>query len=725
MRSRLRVAAVVLPLSLIPAMALAQPAQPPRQPAPPPPPASAQPPATASSAQPPAPPATTALPPAPPPPASATPTPAAPPDTAAPAPTGVTPSAPPATSRGPLMPMGAGLSSAGAQTVIGTDAAKPDTSAAKPSEPSAKDRVYAEDWWTTARPVVEIHGYFRTRAELFHNFALGRADPMNLALWPQPADNSYVAWNGGQLTRYTIPLCGDQSSNPSAKNCQDKTQAGANLRFRLNPEISVSDNLRIMSQIDLLDNVVLGSTPDGYANQPGAGGGYVRAGRSGYDPLSAFYTTMDPPTAGVNSYQNSIAVKRVWGEYMTPIGQLRFGRMPSQWGLGLLANSGDGYDSDYQSTADRFMFITGIKSMDLYLAGAWDFAGEGATSASLNDMQGQAYDLSQLDDVNQYVLAVMHRRNAELQKLDLARGDIVLNGGLYFVYRNQFLANDSSGASTSQNLGATADTLQIDYVRRNAKAYIPDLWLQVLYKKFRFEMEAVTIQGTMDSTSLSQGGSDYTNTSDRNNNGWKIRQYGLATQTEYKAVEDKLRLNFGFGWASGDPDVWGPKVGGLTPGFSGLQPQKTNDRTISTFRFHPDYRVDLIFYRNILNRIQGSYYFRPSLDYDFSRNPNGQKFGGGAAFIWSRASEFVQAPGHKRDLGIEIDLNLYFQSKDGSLNDDPDKMGGFFTMLQYGVFFPLAGMGYMPEEKAQAAMQNITLDTSAAQALRWYCGIFF
>ena len=38
---------------------------------------------------------------------------------------------------------------------------------------------------------------------------------------------------------------------------------------------------------------------------------------------------------------------------------------------------------------------------------------------------------------------------------------------------------------------AVASTSQVSqgYVRRNAKAYIPDGWLQVLYKKFRFEAE--------------------------------------------------------------------------------------------------------------------------------------------------------------------------------------------------------------------------------------------
>jgi hypothetical protein len=84
----------------------------------------------------------------------------------------------------------------------------------------------------------------------------------------------------------------------------------------------------------------------------------------------------------------------------------------------------------------------------------------------------------------------------------------------------------------------------------------------------------------------------------------------------------------------------------------------------------------------------------------------------------TRASEFVTVPGHKRDLGIELNLGLYYQSKDGSLNDNPDKMGGFFTSLQYGVFFPMGGLGYLPNEVQ-------LVETSAAHTVRWFIGILF
>jgi uncharacterized protein (TIGR04551 family) len=136
--------------------------------------------------------------------------------------------------------------------------------------------------------------------------------------------------------------------------------------------------------------------------------------------------------------------------------------------------------------------------------------------------------------------------------------------------------------------------------------------------------------------------------------------------------------------------------------------------------------VDLILHRHLLKRVQGTYYFRPSVDYDFIRDTRGQKLGGGVAAIWSRASRFMQAPGHERDLGIELNAQLYFQSKDGSLNDDPNEMGGFYSMLQYGVLFPMSGLGYQSVESDNIQESlNAVPDLSSAQTLRLFLGIFY
>ena len=573
---------------------------------------------------------------------------------------------------------------------------------ARPSE------VYSEDWWAHTRPILELHGYFRTRGELYHNFFLGRHDAPGQGdqnLWQPPLDHSFGDING---QRRQVLLCGDPSPTGQFGECIDKSESHANLRLRLNPEIHISDNLRILSQVDLLDNLVLGSTPDAYAMRPSGTGatGYSPAvnGYNGYAPLGAFSTTQGPPTAGINGYRNSIDVQRAWGEYLTPIGQVRFGRMPNSWGLGMVMNAGDCLDCDYQSNADRIMFVTGIKSLDLYFGGAWDFVSTGPTNASPYDVYGgQPYNKANLSNVAQWVAFAARRTNPDIQRLKLARGDVVLNGGIFSAFRKQVI-----DVVAGQN-PLTVDRSQPNngFERRGAVAFIPDAWVQFLWNKLRIEAELATIWGSIENSPASA----------KVNDPIKVRMWGLATQAEFRAVEDKLRIQFGHGWASGDPNVEG-----LAPGPNGLQ-ARLSEGSISTFRFHPAYYVDYIFFRRILTRVQGAYYFRPSVEYDFVRNPNGQKFGGGAAIIWSRASEFVQTPGNKRDLGVELDLQLYYQAKDGSLNDDPNKMGGFYTALQYGVFFPLGGLEYLPKEQDTA--KNPDWSLSSAQTVRLILGVLF
>jgi uncharacterized protein (TIGR04551 family) len=615
----------------------------------------------------------------------------------------------------------------------GNDAAELKRQNAERPSVSATKReqdVFAEDWWAHARPVLELHGDFRVRAEMFYQFGLGRSDSPTNAIWPQPEDNYYRDVGGtphgaSTCTPDESGVSNDTSATHATSQCKNGTQAGANLRFRLDPEIHISDNLRIISQINVLDNVVMGSTPSEYRNIPAANG-YQVAARSGYTPIGFYANSQATPNSGVNSLRDAIQVKRVWAEYATPVGELRFGRMPNHWGLGILNNAGDGYDDNYQSTVDRIQFTTGIKPLDLYVTGSWDFINEGATSDNLGIYRGQPYDAVQSDDVTQYVLSVAHRKSRELTRLALAKGDLVINGGLQVQYRKQLLSSDGTGAKDgvcdTVNGGAALGCApgQLALTRRGASSWTPDLWLQLLYKKFRFETEVVTVQGSLDYALPETNGSANGGAPDATRNvGYKVRQWGLAAEIEQRVVEDKLRLGFNFGWASGDSDVQG-----LSPPNSGAENQH-GDRTDSTFRFHPSYNLDLILYRNILTRVQGTYYFRPSVSYDFLRDPSGQKLGGGLAAVWSRASEFVQAPGHARDLGVELNAQVYFQSKDGARNDDPTKKGGFFTKLEYGVLFPMSGLGYTDVEKASANNTGASTSLKTAQTLRWFMGVYF
>lgn len=72
----------------------------------------------------------------------------------------------------------------------------------------------------------------------------------------------------------------------------------------------------------------------------------------------------DPSDTGLTGAEvANFQVFRAWTEARLPIGQIRIGRMTSTWGLGILANAGDGFDDDfgdnyYGNTYDRFLFGT-------------------------------------------------------------------------------------------------------------------------------------------------------------------------------------------------------------------------------------------------------------------------------------------------------------------------------------------------------------------------------
>lgn len=597
----------------------------------------------------------------------------------------------------------------------------------------------ADDWFTLARPIVDLDGYYRVRSNLFHNFALGRVDNGGTTapnLWPRPPTDSYTDLAGNPQE---VLACGGDPTQ--LEPCKSSTQAGANMRLRVEPRISVSDNVHIYAQLDMLDNVVLGSTPEGYVNAPAPGGGYQVVARGGYSPNGSFANTAWVPQSGINSATDAVVVKRAWGEYRSPLGKISFGRMSNHWGLGMLFNGGDGYDADWQTNVDRLMFTYGFKDLGLYLSAAWDFNASGPSSSVLHGEtgevgdetevgsnffeQGPRFDLLNQDDLNQWSFMVVRKEDEQLARLKLAKGLPVVAAGAYFQYQTQLLANETSDPDTGASLIQSPSNIQDGLVRRGFEAATGDLWLKLRYQGFRAELEAAFVYGSLENTLREE--SDYDNVRDPLNDGWRIRQFGLALETEYRTLADRLGLGFDFGIASGDSDVANITPTASNTTESSVDRQLTADRTYSTFRFNPNYRVDLILFRNMLTRVQGTHYFRPHVAYDFMRDPDGQRLGGQATVIYSRASTPIQAPGNSADLGVEVDLKLMYQLSPGrEPSMDVREMGGFYTSLEYGVLFPLSGLDVLPgQASAYTAQTGDDISLTPAQLFRWYLGVFF
>ena len=558
---------------------------------------------------------------------------------------------------------------------------------------------WQEDWVGEKRKLelVTIDGYLRARPDLFYKFDMGRGtDQAGYPLFPR---------------------------SPNSPN--DRTQAGVNGRFRLEPTINVSEEIRIRSQIDMLDNLVWGSTPDYAYSRDAANNYYADANQ-----FSIFSMSQTTQRSGINSIQDSIAVKRVWGEISTPVGILRFGRMPSHWGLGMLYNDGSGIDNDYGDTVDRVSF-TAEPIPHLYITPMMDFVTEGRTSARTLE-GGQPFDLSQADDGNAYNIAVQWRDTEQERLAKLNANQLVFNAGLHFSYRTQRF-DDPALANPLLTNGGTegmtgASPTSTGFVLRKTDLFTPDLWAKVETKDFRIEAEAAAILGLM------RGHANNIMDTDANSQSLYVYQFGGVIQGEAKLLNGDLEIGGEIGFASGDKAPGfgnytrrrGTANGGaatVSGDTDGQQYKCTNgctgpgnDDEITNFRFNRDYRVDMIMYREILGGVTDSFYVKPKAKYRIV-----QGFEAFVAGIYSRAIFAESAPGAAysngdANLGIELNGGVRYETEDG-----------FFGQVQYGILFPLGGFarndGTTTDSNGRITGQAITLDNP--QAVRAVIGIRF
>jgi len=512
---------------------------------------------------------------------------------------------------------------------------------------------------TAAKPplnVLDLHGYLRLRGDLMNGLHLGLS-----------AREFYPQF-------------------PKSATGKEDTLAGANMRFRLEPTINISEDVRIMAQVDMLDNLVLGSTPDGYP-------------KNAYYPLVAFSQGQIPPSDGFNALKDSIQVKRVWGEVMTPVGLLRFGRMGSHWGLGVLANdggpahfdngplvtqpdpfgtTGQCFDCDYGSTADRIMFIT--KIFGHYVVPMIDFTSEGPYFTRINETSGQPYDLDQLDDVNSWIIAIARRDKPEDIKRALENDEWVLNYGVYFVFRNQ-----AYDAIEYQNRGDPGDQPSKDgvenYAIRSAEAYIPDVWVRFMWQKLRVELELVMIAGKIGYDAL-----DHNLDEDGNLvaalSGQKVDifQLGGVLQADYSMLNDSLILGMEVGFASGDDSPYF----GVRPFDEKQYDHSLGDHDVNNFRFNLDYHVDLILWRQIIGTVTDALYVKPTLQYNIAEG-----LGTKVSAIYSSAIYRDSTRGKAHPLGLEFDIDFFYFSDDK-----------FHAGLSYGILIPFSGMTDLGDDMA-------------------------
>ncbi len=534
-----------------------------------------------------------------------------------------------------------------------------------PSYPSQKEKSFQ---------FFQLNGYMRARGYLFHDGNMGQWQG---ATGPKSPFN--IPYSEIGSTGQANPPAG-QSNPPSSaaarnqKNTRQSLFTSADMRLRIEPTVNVTEQVRVKAQIDIFDNMVLGSSPEGYFLNRGA-----TLQSSSLGVASRGQVTGE---SGANAVWSSIRAKRAWAEVRTPFGEIRFGRMPSHWGMGMLVNNGDCLDCDFGNNMDRLMFTTKLWGHSFALM--WDWAGTGPTTQILGPQAGQGvfYNADKLDDVQQWAIAVGKQDKPEELKEKVDQGKAVFNYGLHLVYRRQDWAL-STNPSAATNVDPV--TLQAALVSRKANIFVPDLWLRLNWKKLSIEAEGAMVVGVIGSVS-----DKYPNRRD----GLSLVSGGFVVRGGYKLLRDALKIGLEVGYASGDDSEDPDSV------INVLQANYTPyRRRYSRFIFDPDYHVDLLLFRRILGAVSNAAYFKGSVQYDIF-----DSFGARADVLYAIADRAVAYPGNSYHLGVELDISLMYRNEEE----------GFYAGLSYGVLFPLRGL----ERHADIFGSQFAKDAGTAQTFQ-------
>lgn len=419
----------------------------------------------------------------------------------------------------------------------------------------------------------------------------------------------------------------------------------------------------VKARIDWLDNVALGGNPDLAGGAPATSGG-------------------QRPT--------TVVLKRAWGEALTPVGTLAVGRMGAHFGLGISANGGDCEDCDHGDAADRFAFVSPLAGH--LVAFAYDIASREPFTEGKSG--GHVLQLERTNAVTGPTFALFKVHSPATLARRAAAGRTSVEYAGYVTRRTQ--DNDVPASYLPTAMPRPAFT-SADVVGRGLSATGTGAWLRISNARLRIEAELAYLRARVEQPSLIPGAEITLPVTSR--------QLGFAFQSAI--VAGPVQLGVDAGYASGD-DAPGfgafPKPGqsAAMPGaFDGPQANPPRDRTVDNFRFHPDYRIDQILFREIIGTVTDAVYVRPSLRATLLAVGNG-KLEAIAALILSRAVEPRSTPSGAAALGTELDPEVRYASRDG-----------FVVNLAYGLLLP------------GAAFDGTALPAKPAHALRLRLGFLF
>jgi hypothetical protein len=220
-----------------------------------------------------------------------------------------------------------------------------------------------------------------------------------LLLLPSSASASELTWDGFYRGRALVY----DSLSMSKTNLNTEGFSGSfDHRMSLRPAWLLSEHASLHAQIDLFPFQLWGAEPSTYV-----------------DPVTGEETAI-ATADGTDSVGAGLVATRAWAEAYTPIGRFALGRMPMEWGAGLLWNAGNDPEDEYGDTADRLQFSTRVGPV--FVFAAYDVQFENYLGTE-DDMQSASLGLGYRSETAGVGLLNIYRYQPS-QKYNAYTGDI-------------------------------------------------------------------------------------------------------------------------------------------------------------------------------------------------------------------------------------------------------------------------------------------------------------
>jgi len=378
-------------------------------------------------------------------------------------------------------------------------------------------------------------------------------------------------------------------------------------RLRLRPVISFEKRAKFSMMVDVLDDVIWGDN----------------AGNASTALFAA-----EPSSTGISGTERAtFNIKRAWMEFDVPIGKMRIGRQPSDWGLGLLGNDGNGFDDLFGenhggSTYDRVFFATR----------PWAIAQKIMGKA---DSGFPLYFAVAVDRLVEDPLREYYGYKCELDPRGLYPQGVDYVGGYNMGMDDQYDPRCDLQNGETKGWGGDGETDQEhDYLEdRDASTRKSDWWADsqddvyemiyaLIYKADEIQLFGQTSDLHLGVYTVNRAQQE------TDSNIWIVDAYGrlmvggvllegevLNISGESNAI--KLPGGGGKNPLHKDVDIWGyvVRAGYEQPGYSAIfeTGYASGDDDVSDGKFtgralHSDYNVGLLLYEEVLSRVSAAAY---------------------------------------------------------------------------------------------------------------------